>query len=75
MFCSLGLEWNAMGLMDVAFGIFCEGLGANVGLQVLDLRSNQINHSETTNLANALKTNTNLKALGMCQLNFLIVQL
>lgn len=56
-----------MGLLDVSFGIFCEGLGANVGLQVLDLRSNQINHNEASNLANALKTNTNLKALGKGQ--------
>lgn len=62
---SLCLEWNAVGLIESAFSVFCEGLSGNSSLQVLDLRNNQISHQGAGELANALKRNSTLKCLGM----------
>ena len=62
--CSLCLEWNAMGMLETAFSVFCEGLSNNVRLQVLDLRNNQISHDGATHIASALKVNCTLRSLG-----------
>ncbi|XP_057681145.1 leucine-rich repeat-containing protein 45 [Corythoichthys intestinalis] len=61
----LVLDWNALGVWDEAFTIFCEGLGSNSALTHLDLRNNQINHHGMLALAQALKHNSNLKALDL----------
>ena len=52
-------------MIDTAFSVFCEGLGSNPTLQVLDLRNNQINHDGATELAAALKRNATVRSLGM----------
>lgn len=62
--CSLCLEWNALGLIDSSFAVFCDGIAANSTLQNLDLRNNQVNHEGATELASCLKRNTALRALG-----------
>ncbi len=62
---SVCLEWNALGMLETAFSIFCEGLSHNVTLQVLDLRNNQISHDGATQLAAALKNNQRLKSLDL----------
>ena len=54
-----------MGMVDTAFGVFCEGLGSNTRLQVLDLRNNQITHDAATDIASALRRNTTLRVLGV----------
>ncbi|XP_061764711.1 leucine-rich repeat-containing protein 45 isoform X2 [Nerophis ophidion] len=61
----LGLDWNALGVWDKAFTIFCEGLGSNGALTHLDLSNNQINHHGTLELAEALKRNSTLKVLDL----------
>jgi hypothetical protein len=63
---SLCLEWNAVGLIENAFAVFCDGLGANSTLVTLDIRSNQISHVGAAELANALKRNASLRSLGLC---------
>ena len=63
-FSSLTLEWNDLGLIENAFSVFCDGVGGNSSLSTLDLRSNQISHVGATELANALKRNSTLQALG-----------
>ena len=63
---SICLEWNAVGMLDTSFGVFCEGLANNTALQILDLRNNQINHEGVTQLGAALKRNTTLRGLGKC---------
>ena len=74
IYFSLCLEWNAVGMLDTSFSVFCEGLGGNSTLQVLDLRNNQINHDGATELAAALKRNGSLRALGrLFFLNFVLV--
>jgi len=62
---SLTLEWNDLGLIENAFSVFCDGLGGNSVLASLDLRSNQISHVGASELANALKRNSTLQALGL----------
>ncbi|XP_041363467.1 leucine-rich repeat-containing protein 45-like [Gigantopelta aegis] len=62
---SLCLEWNALGLLDNSFAVFCDAIGCNRNLQALDLRNNQINHDEAAELATNLKRNTYLKALDL----------
>lgn len=62
--CRLILEWNALGVWDEAFSIFCEGLGSNGCLTQLDLRNNQINHQGAAELSLALKRNGTLQELG-----------
>jgi len=59
------LEWNDLGLIENAFSVFCDGVGANSTLLTLDLRSNQISHVGAGELANALKRNSTLQTLGM----------
>ena len=61
---SLCLEWNAMGMLDTAFGVFCEGLATNNSLQSLDLRNNQISHDGAAEFGGALRRNATLKSLG-----------
>lgn len=63
--CRLVLEWNALGMWDEAFSIFCEGLGANTCLLHLDLRNNQINHQGASELSLALKRNSSLQELDL----------
>lgn len=62
---SLCLEWNALGMLDNAFTIFCEGVAANNCLQALDLRNNQISHDSAAELCRALKQNHTIKALDL----------
>lgn len=62
--CRLVLEWNALGVWDEAFSLFCDGLASNSTLTHLDLRNNQINHHGASELALALKHNNNLEVLG-----------
>jgi len=66
--CSLTLEWNDLGLIENAFSVFCDGVGANSSLSMLDLRSNQISHVGAGELANALRRNSALQALGTSHL-------
>lgn len=61
----LVLEWNALGVWDEAFSLFCEGLSSNGALMHLDLRNNQINHHGAAELALALKRNTAVQALDL----------
>lgn len=60
----LVLEWNALGVWDEAFSLFCEGLASNSVLTQLDLRNNQINHNGASELALALKHNNTMEELG-----------
>lgn len=62
---SLCLEWNALGMLDNAFTIFCEGVAANSTLQALDLRNNQISHDSAAELCRALKQNCSIKSLDL----------
>uniref|UniRef100_A0A667XDH3 Leucine rich repeat containing 45 n=1 Tax=Myripristis murdjan TaxID=586833 RepID=A0A667XDH3_9TELE len=61
----LVLEWNALGMWDEAFSLFCEGLASNSILTQLDLRNNQINHHGASELALALKRNSTLQVLDL----------
>ncbi|XP_051927063.1 leucine-rich repeat-containing protein 45 [Hippocampus zosterae] len=61
----LVLDWNALGVWDEAFAMFCEGLGSNSVLTHLDLRNNQINHHGMLALAQTLKRNSSLKVLDL----------
>ncbi|XP_028286650.1 leucine-rich repeat-containing protein 45 [Parambassis ranga] len=63
--CRLVLEWNALGVWDEAFSLFCSGLASNSVLTQLDLRNNQINHQGASELALALKRNSTLKVLDL----------
>ncbi|XP_076153996.1 leucine-rich repeat-containing protein 45 [Alosa pseudoharengus] len=61
----LVLEWNALGMWDEGFSIFCEGLATNCHLTQLDLRNNQINHQGAAELAMVLKRNSVLQELDL----------
>ncbi|XP_030019004.1 leucine-rich repeat-containing protein 45 [Sphaeramia orbicularis] len=61
----LVLEWNALGVWDEAFSLFCDGLSSNSALVHLDLRNNQINHNGAAELALALKRNSSLQVLDL----------
>ncbi|KAI4891653.1 hypothetical protein NFI96_019934 [Prochilodus magdalenae] len=61
----LVLEWNALGMWEEGFSIFCEGLASNTSLTQLDLRNNQINHQGAAELALALKRNSVLQELDL----------
>ncbi|XP_028990446.1 leucine-rich repeat-containing protein 45 [Betta splendens] len=61
----LVLEWNALGVWDEGFSLFCEGLASNSVLTQLDLRNNQINHHGASELALALKRNSSLEVLDL----------
>ncbi|CAB1338333.1 unnamed protein product [Coregonus sp. 'balchen'] len=63
--CRLVLEWNALGMWDEAFSVFCEGLASNACLTQLDLRNNQINHQGASELCLALKRNSTLQQLDV----------
>lgn len=62
----LVLEWNALGMWDEGFSVFCEGLASNSSLIQLDLRNNQINHQGAAEIALALKRNSVLREIGGC---------
>ncbi|XP_056153327.1 leucine-rich repeat-containing protein 45 isoform X2 [Lampris incognitus] len=61
----LVLEWNAVGIWDEAFSMFCEGLASNSVLTHLDLRNNQINHQGAAELALSLRRNSSLQVLDL----------
>ncbi|CAM4706344.1 unnamed protein product [Leuciscus chuanchicus] len=61
----LVLEWNALGMWEEGFSIFCEGLASNTSLTQLDLRNNQMNHQGATELCVALKRNSTLQELDV----------
>ncbi|KAK1794296.1 hypothetical protein P4O66_011188, partial [Electrophorus voltai] len=61
----LVLEWNALGMWEEGFSIFCEGLASSSSLILLDLRNNQINHQGAAELAQALKRNSVLQELDL----------
>ncbi|XP_061666071.1 leucine-rich repeat-containing protein 45 [Syngnathoides biaculeatus] len=61
----LVLDWNALGVWDETFTIFCEGLSSNSVLTHLDLRNNQINHHGMMPLSETLKRNSSLKVLDL----------
>uniref|UniRef100_A0A671V5Q6 Leucine rich repeat containing 45 n=1 Tax=Sparus aurata TaxID=8175 RepID=A0A671V5Q6_SPAAU len=61
----LVLEWNALGVWEEAFSLFCEGLASNSVLTHLDLRNNQIHHHGASELGLALKHNNTLEALDL----------
>uniref|UniRef100_UPI0037E7B4B7 leucine-rich repeat-containing protein 45 n=1 Tax=Semicossyphus pulcher TaxID=241346 RepID=UPI0037E7B4B7 len=61
----LVLEWNALGVWDEAFSLFCDGLASNSVLTQLDLRNNQINHQGASELALALKRNNTVEVLDL----------
>ncbi|KAL1263809.1 hypothetical protein QQF64_004164 [Cirrhinus molitorella] len=61
----LVLEWNALGMWEEGFAVFCEGLASNASLTQLDLRNNQINHQGAAELCIALKRNSGLQELDL----------
>lgn len=61
----LVLEWNALGMWEEGFAVFCEGLASSTSLTQLDLRNNQINHQGAAELCVALKRNSNLQELDL----------
>ncbi|XP_059386364.1 leucine-rich repeat-containing protein 45 [Carassius carassius] len=61
----LVLEWNALGMWEEGFAVFCEGLASNASLAQLDLRNNQINHQGAAELCIALKRNSTLQELDL----------
>ena len=54
-----------MAMIDSSFGAFCEGLGSNKHLQVIDLRNNQISHDGASSLATALRRNSALRVVDL----------
>ena len=60
----LSLEWNCVGLDQDCFSGLCAGLASNKGLQVMDLRNNQLTHQAVVALSEALRVNCMLKHLG-----------
>ncbi|XP_066520616.1 leucine-rich repeat-containing protein 45 [Hoplias malabaricus] len=61
----LVLEWNALGMWEEGFSIFCEGLASSPCLIQLDLRNNQINHQGAAELGSALKRNSVLQEFDL----------
>ncbi|KAL0983895.1 hypothetical protein UPYG_G00134480 [Umbra pygmaea] len=61
----LVLEWNALGMWEEAFSVFCEGVASNISVTQLDLRNNQINHQGASELCLALKRNSTLQELDL----------
>ncbi|XP_027019067.2 leucine-rich repeat-containing protein 45 isoform X2 [Tachysurus fulvidraco] len=61
----LVLEWNALGMWDEGFSVFCEGLASNSSLIQLDLRNNQINHQGAAEIALALKRNCVIREIDL----------
>ncbi|TRY88635.1 hypothetical protein DNTS_028846 [Danionella cerebrum] len=61
----LVLEWNALGMWEEGFSVFCEGLASSSSLSQLDLRNNQINHQGAAALCSALKRNSTLQDLDL----------
>ncbi|KAJ9574658.1 hypothetical protein L9F63_008190 [Diploptera punctata] len=61
----LSLEWNSIGIFIDAFSQFCEGLGTNKSLELLDLKNNQLPPESGQYLGEAIKKNTYLKTLDL----------
>ncbi|KAF6735105.1 Leucine-rich repeat-containing protein 45 [Oryzias melastigma] len=61
----LVLEWNALGVWEEAFSVFCDGLASNNTLSHLDLRNNQISHHGAAALALALRRCSSLEELDL----------
>lgn len=61
----LVLEWNHIGCNKEAFKLLCDGISINSGLELLDLRNNQISDECTLELAGALKHNKTLKDVDL----------
>ncbi|XP_043086865.1 leucine-rich repeat-containing protein 45 [Puntigrus tetrazona] len=61
----LVLEWNALGMWEEGFAVFCEGLASSASLTQLDLRNNQINHQGAAELCVSLKRNGTLQDLDL----------
>lgn len=68
--CSLGLEWNNLGLCREAISQFSIALASNSSLEVLDLQNNQLDAECALILSDMLCKNSTLRALG----NFAIIQ-
>ena len=64
----LSLEWNCVGLDQDCFAGLCAGLASNKGVQVMDLRNNQLTHQAVVALASALRVNQTVRHLGELQL-------
>lgn len=54
-----------MGSCKESFGIFCEALSVNIGLEYLDLRNNSLTPENAVQLANALQINKYLHELDL----------
>ena len=61
---SVCLDWNAIGMLETSMAVFAECLSVNTSVTYLDLRNNQISHDGACELADALKRNSTLLALG-----------
>ena len=64
-FFRLLLEWNCLGATKDSFIVFCESLASNQGLEVLDLRNNQLNAEAAIELAAALHKNKSVRSLDL----------
>ena len=54
-----------MGISQESFHTFCEGLLVNTGVEVLDLRNNQLTAECAVDLANSLRKNKSLRELDL----------
>ena len=61
---SLCLDQNSLGLLEKDFVVFCEGLGGNRSIHVLDLQNNMITGQGAQALCQALKLNDTLRCIG-----------
>ena len=68
----LSLEWNCVELDQDCFAGLCAGLASNKGLQVMDLRNNQLTHQAVIALSSALRVNCTIKHLGKWEFLHLI---
>ena len=59
------MEWNSLGVWEVSFATFCEGILSNSSLKSLDLRNNQIDHSGAKELSHAIRHNKFLHCLDL----------
>jgi Ran GTPase-activating protein (RanGAP) involved in mRNA processing and transport len=59
------LEWNCLGTTKESFSLFCAALAVNTGLEVLDLRNNQLNAEAAIELATALHKNKSIRHLDL----------
>ncbi|PAA66209.1 hypothetical protein BOX15_Mlig003156g1 [Macrostomum lignano] len=59
------LEWNQLGMLEKSFAAFCDGLAKNSGLEILDLRNNQLNHECASDLAKVVRCNSSLTVIDL----------